>query len=354
MILLDTDHTTFLKYPESERGRRLIGRLDAVPASEVVRSPAMMASEAAGASRSCNLCGQVFMDGSFVTPRARSSPGESRGTTLADLILLTAGSALLWVIPWFGFAPSRVAWIPARWDWQWVYVMTAISTEGAERLCLVLMILVFARKLRSGGVVHPAEYLLGYVAIRLFLTPRAGSMWALFVGSPAGIGSAFAVVSLSSLAILGGRGRCPGSIGTTLRLVAYASLGCLNVGVGEQAYRLVLSAGWPPGCEIPLLGLVSFPGRFLFAAPYAAAAWNSPRRRHRWSWIEWSGVVLATGWFLGEQAHIFASAIHSTPIWYFMTCVVADWVLMLAAISISLGVGRRLGPVRGEEAPAIT
>ena len=24
MILLDTDHTTFLKYPEGERGRRMI------------------------------------------------------------------------------------------------------------------------------------------------------------------------------------------------------------------------------------------------------------------------------------------------------------------------------------------
>ncbi len=26
MILLDTDHTTLLKYPESERGRRMIDR----------------------------------------------------------------------------------------------------------------------------------------------------------------------------------------------------------------------------------------------------------------------------------------------------------------------------------------
>ena len=36
MILLDTDHTTFLKYPDSERGRRMIDRLEAVPASEVI------------------------------------------------------------------------------------------------------------------------------------------------------------------------------------------------------------------------------------------------------------------------------------------------------------------------------
>ena len=36
MILLDTDHTTFLKYPDSDRGRRMIGRLDAVPDSEVI------------------------------------------------------------------------------------------------------------------------------------------------------------------------------------------------------------------------------------------------------------------------------------------------------------------------------
>jgi tRNA(fMet)-specific endonuclease VapC len=36
MILVDTDHATFLKYPESDRGRRLIERLAALPASEIV------------------------------------------------------------------------------------------------------------------------------------------------------------------------------------------------------------------------------------------------------------------------------------------------------------------------------
>src|SRR3954468_21098923 len=36
MILLDTAHPTFLKYPDSERGRRMIDRLDAVTASEVI------------------------------------------------------------------------------------------------------------------------------------------------------------------------------------------------------------------------------------------------------------------------------------------------------------------------------
>ncbi len=36
MILLDTDHATYLKYPDSERGRRMIGRLTAVSESEVI------------------------------------------------------------------------------------------------------------------------------------------------------------------------------------------------------------------------------------------------------------------------------------------------------------------------------
>ena len=36
MILIDTDHATHLKYPESERGGRLIDRLNAVSKSEVV------------------------------------------------------------------------------------------------------------------------------------------------------------------------------------------------------------------------------------------------------------------------------------------------------------------------------
>ena len=36
MILLDTDHTTLLKYPESERGTRLMERLKARPSGQVV------------------------------------------------------------------------------------------------------------------------------------------------------------------------------------------------------------------------------------------------------------------------------------------------------------------------------
>jgi len=36
MILIDTDHTTHLNYPESERGGHLIDRLNAVPESEAV------------------------------------------------------------------------------------------------------------------------------------------------------------------------------------------------------------------------------------------------------------------------------------------------------------------------------
>src|SRR6516165_3883506 len=36
MILIDTDHATFLKYPDSERGRRFIDRLESLPKSEVI------------------------------------------------------------------------------------------------------------------------------------------------------------------------------------------------------------------------------------------------------------------------------------------------------------------------------
>ncbi len=36
MILLDSDHATFLKYPDSERGRRMMNRLISLPESEVI------------------------------------------------------------------------------------------------------------------------------------------------------------------------------------------------------------------------------------------------------------------------------------------------------------------------------
>ena len=36
MILLDTDHTTYLKYPDSERGQRMIGKLNGVPEAEII------------------------------------------------------------------------------------------------------------------------------------------------------------------------------------------------------------------------------------------------------------------------------------------------------------------------------
>ena len=35
MILIDTDHATYLKYPESERGRRLVARLTTSESSEL-------------------------------------------------------------------------------------------------------------------------------------------------------------------------------------------------------------------------------------------------------------------------------------------------------------------------------
>ena len=36
MILIDTDHATYLKYHESDRGRRLVSRLEATEASEII------------------------------------------------------------------------------------------------------------------------------------------------------------------------------------------------------------------------------------------------------------------------------------------------------------------------------
>lgn len=36
MILLDTDHTTYLKYPDSERGQRMIARMQEAPETEVI------------------------------------------------------------------------------------------------------------------------------------------------------------------------------------------------------------------------------------------------------------------------------------------------------------------------------
>jgi tRNA(fMet)-specific endonuclease VapC len=36
MILIDTDHATYLKYPESERGRRFLERMDGLPSEEVL------------------------------------------------------------------------------------------------------------------------------------------------------------------------------------------------------------------------------------------------------------------------------------------------------------------------------
>ena len=36
MILIDTDHVSYLKYPDSERGRRFIERLAAVPRTEAI------------------------------------------------------------------------------------------------------------------------------------------------------------------------------------------------------------------------------------------------------------------------------------------------------------------------------
>jgi hypothetical protein len=41
MILLDTDHTTFLKYLDSERGRRMIDRLRSAKRADFEGVPGM-------------------------------------------------------------------------------------------------------------------------------------------------------------------------------------------------------------------------------------------------------------------------------------------------------------------------
>src|SRR4051812_12080600 len=85
---------------------------------------------------------------------------EPRGITLADLTALVAGFALTFAMPWYGFQPGEVPWLRPALDWHWPYRVTATIEEGIERICLALTLVVLGRRIRYGGLVRPAEFLL--------------------------------------------------------------------------------------------------------------------------------------------------------------------------------------------------
>jgi hypothetical protein len=288
-----------------------------------------------------------------VLPISPASPivDEPRGTTLADLFLLVAGFGLYWMIPSFGYKPGDVPWLQPQRDLHWVYEVSATLGEMAERVACVLAIIVFLRRIRSGSAARPAEFLLGVVAMDLILTPRAGSMWALGFRSPTALAIALVVLGLASFVFIRWRRRLPGLVLSALAAITFFASTCVFLGIIQHLDRLPLPSGWDRwpeawqyAWEFTLQFVVRFPGIVLFTAPYVATFWNWGDAWRRWSWIEWSGVILATAWYACNQVHYFTSALFSSPVWYFLTFFGLSWFFEVVGFCLNLMLWRRFGP----------
>ena len=292
------------------------------------------------------------MDG-LAVETVSTTRDEPRGMTVADLLVLVAGCAGFLVLPWFGFQPGEVAWLRAGADWEGFYTVTGTLGEGAERLALVLTLVVIARRIRYGGVARPGEYLLGYVALHLLLTPRAGMLKVPGAATPAGRCAILAVLMLSACALVIGHRRLPGWTKTLLLLVASLAYSILEQGIDDLVTWIGPAMNW-----YVVANFCFFPGLFLLTIPFAAAVLGDGRDRRGRSWLEWCGIGLAIAWFSLREAHHFASAMLSDPVEEFVMMVLLGLGLWFVAAAISIRLIRRFGPAwtrwiePGEPCPA--
>jgi hypothetical protein len=227
---------------------------------------------------------------------------------------------------------------------DWAYTVSGALQEGTEKLCLLLAVLAFTRRLRYGGMISPAEFLPGFAAMDLLLTPSAGSMGVLVFQTPTGLRWSLVVFCLSALVLGVWRRSLPGSIRAALTLVAVLSLRVAVLGAFLPVGLVIQSAyppPWPFAGNLVLAFVFALPGIAIFAASYALALGDLAGGRIRSSWIEWGGVILTTAWLLAVQVHLLTSALLSDPVWEFVTYLVLNWSLSLGAFLITVRARKR-------------
>ncbi len=271
---------------------------------------------------------------------AGTSP-EPRGFTLIDLSMLVVGFAIVFAMP---LLPddwnSTEFWLPSVFTWL-VYAYIAIQKSG-----LILIPVILARRARYGGWPQPAEWLALLVGLPnlhelidgagwakgfarwylVVLRPRLGDpvprlmhqewpndnrwfpggYWGFPVDFTAGdehrIWGGFAAILLLGVLMALGitRRKLPDWIQTAFLL------GAILIWQEGLAVQLEALLGrtfhwWAGHAEVSpgflsnlALGLAGLPESLVFAVPIvgALAQWRRGRQRS-WSWVGWSGILLA-------------------------------------------------------------
>ena len=263
---------------------------------------------------------------------------EPRGMTIADLVALVLGVSIIMVMPWFGWQPRNVPWLRDGWDWDRVYMISGHMGEATERLALAFCPVVFARRLRYGGVLRSGEFLIPFVSLQLLLTPRAGMPKLPALETAPGRWGTLIVLVLSILAICLGRRRLPGSVNSALLVFSALLFAFVDRGLDDLLSWLEIPESW----DI-LMMIDSVPGQILYMMPLAAAIFAGGRDRRR-SWLEWAGMGLILAWLVLMEVHSVCSAMLSDPVDEFLKAIAIGWVTLAISFVVGAFFVRRFGP----------
>lgn len=297
---------------------------------------------------------------------------EPTAVTLADLLALVVGVALVATIPWyywlhpFDFRGPWPRWLPYLWATRQLLAMA----------CLALVPVIIARRAIFGGLVRPAEFLaccgglpqltFGIESLLMMSWLRLQHGIVIFTvrdEMPVSVGREWRqgpywtwkhglliVAVLATVAFLLGRRRLPGWLLTVLLMIAWVGFeGTLPEQMSWVVGRLIrLGYGGPIGglAGVFIGASTRLLPRFLFfAVPALVALRDVGRPAPRWSWLEWAGLGLSALLLLASET---AETIRLHAMYrgggYWLQEALPRALTMLVAVVLAIFIAHRLGP----------
>jgi hypothetical protein len=242
------------------------------------------------------------------------APPEPTGMSLGDLVALIAGAALAASLTWYSQRPRAriLAGRPAP-DW---YIVLISAREILSKGCIALTPLILTRKVRFRGPIRPGEFAALCIAADQL-------MLALYGWPPLGIVrpmpgrtdvneldetrwflwrvATFALPVVAAVVLVAFRRRLPAAVAGLLLVAAWyglfdplqsfahdavrAVLAAVHVRLSRSGSAIVVEATWD---VFRVVGLI----------PPVFALLDAARRRPGRTWVEWTALALAVGWWL--------------------------------------------------------
>ncbi len=258
---------------------------------------------------------------------AHVGPREPRGVTVADMLALVVGVAVVAWLPWSNW-PQFVG---RRGPTPWVAdpMAWAIVAEGLGKACLAMVPVVLARRARFGGPMRPGEFLAACgglfwlswgIEIRLFqawLTRQLGEVWVgpdypaveslqwrKLITWPKTVGLT-TLAATAIVVIVIGRKRLPAWVVAAASMLAWIGLleggfPLLRDGFSRSVLAPISRAGHPVVANAIGAFTDDFP-MFLLVAWFAVVAALGPGREGRQrTLVQWACIALAASAFAAE------------------------------------------------------